>query len=85
MHTLVDRYGGTAGRYISPQGVPVGARSLPLGVANSLLNTYQVLKPFDVYGGSAAPAFNQQGGGMQYYLDSSVQDLSDQGYLGKVE
>jgi len=82
--TIIDRYGSPDGRFVSPQGVPAVARSLPSGAANSPVNTYQVLKPFDVYGGPAAPAFNQPGGGMQYELNSSVQELVEQGYLGIV-
>jgi RHS repeat-associated protein len=83
--TLVDRYGPPSGRFVSPQGVSAAARSLPPGVANAQLNTYQVLKPFDVYGGPTAPAFNQPGGGTQYFLDRTVHDLIKQGYLGEVD
>ena len=82
--TMVDRYGPCSGEFVSPQGVSAAARSLPPGVVNSPLNAYQVLKPFEVYGGPAVPAFNQPGGGMQYDLGQSVDDLIKQGYLGEV-
>jgi hypothetical protein len=83
--TMLDRYGSESGRFVSPKDVPASARSLPPGVANSKLHTYQVLKPFDVYGGPAAPAFNQPGGGIQYELNRSVKDLIIEGYLKRVE
>ena len=64
------------------QGVSAAARSLPSGGALQL-NTYQVVKPFEVYGGPAAAAFGQPGGGMQYDLGKgrSVQSYIDDGSL----
>ncbi len=51
--TVIDRYGGETGRFFSPQGTPLDARSLPTGAGP--LNTYEVLKPLDVQGGVVAP------------------------------
>jgi RHS repeat-associated protein len=83
--TVVDRYGGTGGSFLSPQGTPVGARSLPFGAENNTLNTYQVMQPINVNAGTAAPWFNQVGGGIQYDLGTStVQDLINSGHLAPI-
>ena len=59
--------------------MPFGAESLPL-------NTYMVLRPFEVDAGPVAPWFNQPGGGMQYDLGTrTVQDLIHEGYLESME
>jgi hypothetical protein len=40
-----------------------------------------VLKPFNVQGGIAAPAFNQPGLGVQYMARQPVADLIEGGFL----
>jgi hypothetical protein len=80
--TVIDRYGGETGRFFSPQGTPLDARSLPTG--SGPLNTFEVLKPLDVQGGVVAPAFGQPGLGVQYMTDLPVADLIEQGFLKPV-
>ncbi len=82
--TMIDRFGGSEGQYVSPQGTSFPARSLPMSKLNLPLNTYQVIKQFDVYSGTIAPWYNQPGMGQQYYLNQSVQELIDTGYLKPV-
>lgn len=80
--TIVDRYGGTGGSFLSLQSTPAAARSLPFGAASRPLKSYQVMQPIKVNAGIAAPWFNQPGGGLQFDLGTrTVQDLIDSGHL----
>ena len=80
--TLIDRYRGETGRFFSPAGTPLDARSLPSGAGP--LNIYEVLKPFDVQGGIAGPAFGQPGLGVQYMGSQPVADLIEGGFIKPV-
>lgn len=82
--TLVDRYGGSGGTFVSPEGTPFEGRSLRSTAINSPYNVYEVVKPVTVQGGIAAPAFGYGGGGIQYEFGSPIQDLIDQGILKRV-
>jgi hypothetical protein len=80
--SIVDRYGGTSGSYLSPRGTPAWARALPFRSEAKPLSSFEVLKPIEVNAGVAAPWFNQPGGGIQYDLGTrTVQDLIDSGHL----
>ncbi len=80
--TIVDRFGGTGGFYLSPSGTPAAARSLRPGTEGQPLTVYEVVKPLVVEAGPAASWFGRPGGGTQYYLRTrTVQDLIDSGYL----
>ena len=80
--TIVDRYGGTGGFNLSPQGTPPWARSLPFGAETRPLNAYEVVQPINVNAGTTAPWFNQPGGGLQFELGTrTVQDLINSGHL----
>jgi len=83
--TIIDRYGEPMGRFASPQGTPIGARSLPPGSAGFPLRAYRVLKPLDVDAGRAAPWFGQFGCGTQYCFDQSIKKFIDSGYLEAVQ
>ncbi|WP_152659064.1 TNT domain-containing protein, partial [Arsukibacterium sp. MJ3] len=77
----IDRFGSPHGTFVSPDGTPFSARSLPASSANKPLNTYVVVKPIQVEAGNAAPWFNQPGGGIQFELPKTVQELVDSGHL----
>ena len=62
----ISRYGSTSGRFFSPAGTALSMRALPPGANTSILNTYKVLKPFEVQAGRIAPAFGQPGLGTQF-------------------
>jgi hypothetical protein len=79
--TLVDRYGARGGTYVSPVGTPFANRGLPAGHASLPLESYEVVSPFNVKSGPAAPAFGQPGLGTQHELPMSVQELIDLGLL----
>jgi Tuberculosis necrotizing toxin len=83
--TIVDRYGGPGGSYVSPDGTPFSERGLPSYYENSQpYYRYEVVEPVTVRGGIAAPAFGSSGGGVQYQFGTSIQDLIDSGMLKQV-
>ena len=88
---FIDRFGKASGRWLSPEGTPLPARSLPPNAifpdedGSWIYFRYEVLKPFDVEMSEVAPAFGQPGGGFQYRTDETVQDLIERGYLRRAE
>lgn len=91
--TLVDRFGGEKGKFVSPVATPYMQRSLPPssldGAAVAGIETYyhvyRVIKPLLVTAGPVAPWFGQPGLGMQYVLQSSVGSLVRDGCLEWVD
>lgn len=83
--TMIDRYGGPGGSYVSPKGTPFGQRGLPAYYENAQpYYQYQVVESVTVRGGTVAPAFGGGGGGVQYQFGTSIQDLIDSGVLKQV-
>ena len=80
----IDRYGGSSGQFVSPEGTPFGMRSLPPGSETRPYNIYEVVKPIEVKAGEIAPWFNQPGGGTQYMFNKSIEELIKTGILRKV-
>ena len=76
-----DRYGSRNGQFVAPVGTPYSCRSLAPGSYTSTYEKYIVKKPFSAYAGFTAPWFNQAGGGIQYKLPMSIQELIDAGYI----
>ena len=79
--TLIDRFGGRRGSYVSPAGTPFELRGLPPETASRPFETFEVLHAIDVEAGIAAPAYGG-GFGIQYKLPATVQELIDSGSLG---
>ncbi|WP_420800895.1 TNT domain-containing protein [Pseudomonas cavernicola] len=80
---LVDRYGETSGRYISPVGVPLDARALS-NVPTSPPSVYSVDGVIEgVERANAAGWFDQRGTGIQDKLPGRVQYYLDTGKLGE--
>ena len=82
--TRIDRYGYEGGSFVSPKGVPFQNRSLPHGSETKPYNVYEVVKPIHGLKGNAAPWFDQPGGGLQYKLNRTIQELLDDGSIKKV-
>ncbi|GEM_PF-803436 len=82
--TRIDRFGHEGGTFASPEGTPFGLRGLPPESASKPYGVYEVVKPFDVNAGTAAPAF---GGGLgpQYELPGSIEALIHSGHLLRVQ
>lgn len=82
--TLIDRYGSDGGRFVSPEGTPFGQRGLPSTRAADPYSVFEVQKRTVVRGGTVVPWADSGGGGVQYKLPASVQDLLDAGYLSRI-
>lgn len=84
--TIIDRYSPLPGNldrgsFFSPAGTPYAERALPYDPSKMQYTRYEVIKPFEVNGGKAAPAFNEKGGGIQYDAPLATNELIKQGYL----
>lgn len=77
--TLIDRYGGGAGKYFSPIGTPLEMRALPS--ASGTYNAFEVVKPFSVQASTIAPAFDHLGLGTQYLSPVSMNVLLRRGFI----
>lgn len=79
--TRIDRYGSNRGTYASPEGTPFNERGLPGSRSGDPYSAFTVKQPLTVRGGIAAPWKDSIGGGVQYRLPMSVQQLIAQGFL----
>jgi hypothetical protein len=80
---IVDRYGTSGGKYLSPTNTPVEMRYLPPNTNTNLYNQYKVVKPFPVQSGISAPAFGQPGMGTQYITPLPINSLIKRGIIIK--
>ncbi len=81
---VIDRYGGTEGKYAATEGTPFSERGLPLVSKTDTYSRYLVVKPIPVQSGEAAGSFwfASPGGGTQFYfLNHNIQYYIDNGYL----
>ncbi len=95
---VIDRFGDERGRYLSPDGTTFSERALPPDSLNPQVekygyHRYEIVRPFQADVGYVAPAFAQQGGGLQIFLRGehlgeaaqgarvNVKWLLDNGYL----
>jgi len=78
---MIDLYGDEGGRFASPLGTPYEERSLPYVKDSQEYHAYKLDKSLDVLEGKTAPAFNQRGGGTQYKMPDSAENLVDKGFL----
>jgi hypothetical protein len=88
----IDRYGGyiddetgkfiDRGTFTAKPDVPFEKRALPISTKEKPYKVYEVVKDLPhVQEGEVIPWFGQPGGGMQYELPMSVNDLIKKGYL----
>jgi len=73
---LLDRFGDSGGRYLSPSGTSYAERAIPPFNLNPMspnlgYHRYEVLRPFDAPTGYVSPAFGQPGMGLQVLVDGS--------------
>ena len=81
---LVDRYGRSSGRYLSPEGTPIEQSSLSKDAKKQTYHVYKIIRDIEnVEEGLIAPWFNEPGGGIQYRLPKTIDELS--GYLKEVD
>lgn len=82
--TQIDRFGWDGGRFVAPNGSSIAGRSLAPGTTEKPYKVFEVTNRLVVQEGSAAPWFGQPGGGVQYYLPASVEDLLNTGYIRRI-
>ncbi|MGR3367803.1 MAG: TNT domain-containing protein [Sagittula sp.] len=88
--TRIDRFSGRTGEadtgsFLSPEGASFESRALPYEPSMQRHAVYEVVEPFEVQSGSAAPWFDQPGGATQYKTGASVGDLIRQGKIRQVQ
>jgi hypothetical protein len=83
---VVQRYGDTNGTYVAPEGTKYEELSMPYEKESiGEPKTYVVKKDIDdVESGKIAPAFDQDGGGTQYILPDTIDQLEKEKYLEEV-
>ncbi len=81
----MDRYGDDLGSYTAPSGTSYEQRSLAPGTDLKPYSQFEVIKPIEVVEqAEVAPWFDEPGGGTQYKLPMSVEDLIEEGYLMRI-
>ncbi len=89
-----DRYGGwfdengkfhDNGTFVGEDGISYTERSLRPGTDAKPHQRYEVIRDIpDVKEGEAIPWFGEKGGGVQYELPASIDDLIENGYIKPV-
>ncbi|MDW9382843.1 glycohydrolase toxin TNT-related protein [Chryseobacterium sp. JV558] len=89
--SIFDRYGGwidengafqDRGTFAGKDGTPYTDRALSKGTDSKPYTRYKVLKDIpQVSEGEIIPWFGEKGGGIQYELPSSINDLIKEGYI----
>ncbi|AVK72241.1 adhesin [Cupriavidus necator] len=77
----IDRFGSPRGSYVAPERTPTTERALAPGSATEAPHVYEVTRPLPAARSIVAPAFGQEGYGVQYKLDKPVQWYLENGYL----
>ncbi|MCY9215955.1 glycohydrolase toxin TNT-related protein [Bacillus haynesii] len=97
--TIIDRYGGPNGTFVSPAGIPYEQRALALHSDDAPYHKYKILVEFEVEGGKIAPWFDRPGGGTQYFtgntkikhletgelFEATVENLLKLGYIREIK
>ncbi|WP_299180620.1 glycohydrolase toxin TNT-related protein [uncultured Chryseobacterium sp.] len=88
---VFDRYGGwiddngnfqDKGTFAGKDGTPYSDRALPKGTDSKPYTRYEILKDIPgVNEGEIIPWFGEKGGGIQYELPASINDLIKEGYI----
>lgn len=82
--TVISRYGGNAGKYASPEGTAMEARALSKQTREQNdLHTFVLGKDVECLQSEVAPWFGQEGRGVQYRLQSSIESMLKRGELSE--
>lgn len=73
--TVVGRIGGTKGRYVAPPNTPREKLSLAPSSDSAPYTEYRLLKTVKVKEAIVAPWFDKPGGGTQYLLPDSIENM----------
>ena len=82
--TGIDRYGSDFGSFTSPEGIPYEMRAVAPGTDLKPYSVFEVVEPINVKAGEIAPWFDEPGGGIQYLLPDTVDELLDAGILRRI-
>ncbi len=82
--TIIDRYGSDFVTYVSPDGTPYEMCALAPGTELKPYSRFEVLKDIKVEAGEISPWFDEPGGGTQYRLPETVDDLIDGQVLRRI-
>jgi hypothetical protein len=80
----IDRYGYDTGTFVSPESTPYGMRAVAPGTDSRPFSVFEVVAPLEVKGGKIAPWFDEVGGGTQYVLPETVEDLLEAGIIRRI-
>ena len=81
----IDRYGSDYGSFTSPEGTPYEMRAVAPGTDQRPYSVFEVVEPINVKSGSIASWFDEPGGGIQYLLPDTVDELLDVGILRRIQ
>ena len=81
----IDRYGSDYGSFTSPEGTPYEMRAVAPGTDQRPYSVFEVVEPINVKSGSIASWFDEPGGGIQYLLPDTVDELLDAGILRRIQ
>ena len=77
----LQRIGGLSGKFVAPINTPGCNLSLPPDKIGASIINLEVLNPIPVQAGTAMPWFGQPGGGTQFLLPLSIEELIANGSL----
>ncbi|WP_075679703.1 TNT domain-containing protein [Roseburia sp. 831b] len=83
--TRIDRYGSDFGSFTSPEGIPYEMRAVAPETDLKPYSVFEVVEPINVKAGEIAPWFDEPGGGIQYLLPDTVDELLDAGILRRIK
>lgn len=81
----IDRYGSDYGSFTSPEGTPYEMRAVAPGTDQRPYSVFEVVEQINVKSGSIASWFDEPGGGIQYLLPDTVDELLDAGILRRIQ
>ena len=81
----IDRYGSDYGSFTSPEGTPYEMRAVAPGTDQRPYSVFEVDESINVKSGSIASWFDEPGGGIQYLLPDTVDELLDAGILRRIQ
>lgn len=77
----IDRYGSENGRFFATPNTPYAARALPYDPAKLPHTVYVIQKPLTVEECTAAPWFDEPGGGIQFKAAEPAAQLKAEGVI----
>ena len=83
--TLIDRYGLDTGKFTSPINTPMEMRAIDPMARTRPYKVFEVVEPITVKSGEIVPWFDEPGGGIQYKMPKTIEELLDDGVIRRVQ